>query len=139
MSNFKHFMVVLLALIAAGFMFSQRGPQGWTPMQIAGVAVGIPALILWAVAHQELGKSFTVRAEARQLVTHGLYSKIRNPIYLFGSIFIAGIILFFGKLVFFLVFLALIPMQVIRAKKESQVLQEKFGQEYIEYKKKTWL
>jgi len=138
MNNFKHMMLVAVAFIAVGFIAVRLGPFTWSPLQIAGAAIGIPALLLWAVAHQELGKSFTARAEARELVTHGLYSKIRNPIYVFGALLIAGIILFSQKPIFLLIFALLIPMQLIRAKKEEKVLQEKFGEKYIEYKRKTW-
>ena len=35
-----------------------------------------------------------MRAKAQTLVTHGLYSRIRNPIYVFGALVIAGIFLF---------------------------------------------
>jgi protein-S-isoprenylcysteine O-methyltransferase Ste14 len=138
MNTFKHVVLVLLVLTAAGFMAARQGVQTWSPMQIVGAAIGIPALMLWAIAHWELGKSFTARAEARDLVTRGLYSKIRNPIYIFGSLFIAGIILFSQRPIFLLVFAILIPMQLIRAKKEERVLREKFGEKYDEYKRNTW-
>jgi protein-S-isoprenylcysteine O-methyltransferase Ste14 len=35
-------------------------------------------------------------------------------------------------------FAVLIPLQVIRSRKESQVLEAEFGDAYREYKKKTW-
>jgi protein-S-isoprenylcysteine O-methyltransferase Ste14 len=138
MNTFKHVVLIIAVLAAAGFMAVRLGGQTWPPLQIAGAAMGIPALILWAIAHLELGKSFTARAEARELVTSGLYSRIRNPIYVFGSLFIAGMILFSGRPLFLLAFAILIPMQLMRAKKEESVLREKFGGEYDEYKKKTW-
>jgi protein-S-isoprenylcysteine O-methyltransferase Ste14 len=110
----------------------------WTPVRIAGLALGIPSFALWFLARKQLGDSFSVRAEARHLVTHGLYSRIRNPVYVFGSLFICGMILFANQPVFLLVFLALIPLQIVRAKKESRVLEEKFGEEYRNYMKRTW-
>jgi protein-S-isoprenylcysteine O-methyltransferase Ste14 len=30
------------------------------------------------------------------------------------------------------------PIQVLRARKESKVLEEKFGDEYRQYKRSTW-
>jgi protein-S-isoprenylcysteine O-methyltransferase Ste14 len=30
------------------------------------------------------------------------------------------------------------PMQIIRSRKEGQVLVERFGDEYLAYKQKTW-
>ena len=55
-----------------------------------GAAISIPAFVLWMLARHQLGDSFAVRAEAKKLVTHGIYSKIRNPIYLFGALAFAG-------------------------------------------------
>jgi protein-S-isoprenylcysteine O-methyltransferase Ste14 len=93
---------------------------------------------LWLVAHVQLGSSFTARAEARSLVTRGLYSKIRNPIYLFGSIAIAGVSLFLGRPYLLLIFVGLIPLQVFRMRNETKVLEAKFGDEYRSYRHGTW-
>src|SRR5271170_8058348 len=49
-----------------------------------GAAISIPAFFLWMLARYQIGDSFAVLAEARKLVTHGIYSKIRHPIYVFG-------------------------------------------------------
>ena len=39
-------------------------------------------------------------------------------------------------LIFFLVILT--PIQIIRARKESKVLEEKYGDEYRQYERNTW-
>jgi len=107
-------------------------------LRIVGVVLIVVGFILWTLARFQLGASFAVKAEARQLVTRGLYSKIRNPIYVFGSWVIAGGILMFGKPVWLLVFFIIVPLQLWRAKKESAVLEAAFGEEYREYKAGTW-
>ena len=89
--------------------------------------------VLWTVARFQLGSSFAVTAQARQLVTQGIYSKIRDPIYVFGSCVIAGAILLFGRPIGLLVFVIIIPLQIWRAGKESAVLEAKFGEEYQKY------
>jgi len=94
--------------------------------------------VLWTVAPFQLGKSLTVTAQAKQLVTRGLYSKLRNPIYVFGSCVIAGLILLLGRPVWLLVFVGLIPLQIWRGRKEAQVLEAKFGEEYRKYRAATW-
>lgn len=107
-------------------------------MQTAGVillAIGFP---LWTVARFQLGASFAVTAQARQLVTHGIYSKIRSPIYVFGSCVIAGVFLLIGHPKYLLIFVVVIPMQIWRARKEADVLEAKFGDEYRTYRASTW-
>jgi len=94
---------------------------------------------LWSVARFQLGKSFAVRAQAKHLVTHGLYSKIRNPIYVFGSLFIFGYILLLGRPRWLLIFVFIIPMQIWRAHKEARVLEASFGEAYRSYRAGTWL
>ena len=107
-------------------------------MPTTGLLLLIVGFILWTVARFQLGASFTVKAEARQLVTRGLYSKIRNPIYVFGSMVMAGGILVFGKPVWLLIFVLVIPLQIWRAGKESAVLEAAFGEEYRKYRAGTW-
>jgi protein-S-isoprenylcysteine O-methyltransferase Ste14 len=116
----------------------RQPPAAWTGLRIFGMALLIVGFVLWTIAHFQLGASFTAKAEARRLVTRGLYSKIRNPIYVFGSFVIAGGILVFGKPVWLLIFVLLIPVQIWRAKKESAVLEAAFGDEYRNYRAGTW-
>ena len=113
------------------------GPP-WTVLRIAGLAIGLPCFLLLALARIQLGRAFSVQAKASTLVTSGLYSRIRNPIYVFGGLMIAGFMLWANQPRLLLFFVVLIPMQVWRSRVEERVLEEKFGAEYLEYKKKTW-
>ncbi len=134
----KHILLTFVVGGGVGWIFWQRPPADWNAVRIAGMALLVVGFVLWTVARFQLGASFAVKAEARQLVTRGLYSKIRNPIYVFGSWVVAGAILVFGKPVGLLIFLLLIPLQLWRAKKESAVLEAAFGEEYRRYKAGTW-
>ena len=122
--------------VAALFVYFWNEP--WSRMRWVGAGMIVFGLVFWTVAHVQLGTSFSASAQARHLVTHGLYSRIRNPIYVFGSIGIAGVFVFLHLLVLFMVFLVLIPMQIFRAKNEARVLENAFGDEYREYRKRTW-
>jgi protein-S-isoprenylcysteine O-methyltransferase Ste14 len=134
----KHIMLTLVAGGGVCALLWQRPPEAWTVLRIVGLVLIVVGFVLWTLARFQLGASFAVKAEARQLVTRGLYSKIRNPIYVFGSWVIAGGILVFGKPVWLLIFLIIVPLQLWRAKKESAVLEAAFGEEYREYKAGTW-
>lgn len=134
----KH--IVLTLLVGGGLVaaFVRFRPPVWGVMQIAGIILATFGFVLWTVARFQLGSSFTATAQARQLVTRGLYSRIRNPIYIFGSCVIAGAILMAGQPLWLLIFAVIIPLQIWRAGKESRVLEEKFGEEYRTYRAGTW-
>jgi len=85
-----------------------------------------------------LGRSFSVAPKATALVTSGIYSRIRNPIYISGEIFMVGLVLMVGRRDLLIVPLALVPVQIVRARREAAVLEAKFGDAYREYRKRTW-
>jgi protein-S-isoprenylcysteine O-methyltransferase Ste14 len=132
--------IVTLALVVIGVPFlvlNFWGPP-WTATRIAGVGVGILCFLLLALARIQLGRAFSVQAKASTLVTTGLYSRIRNPIYVFGGVAIAGFMLWANQPWLLLLLVVVIPMQIWRSRVEARVLTEKFGAQYLEYKKKTW-
>jgi len=134
----KHIVLTLMIAAAITIATWQYRPAVWTPMAIVGLLLGVSGFVLWTIARFQLGSSFAVTAQARHLVTHGLYSRFRNPVYVFGSFVIAGGILFLQRPILLLIFLVIIPIQVWRAGKESKVLEEKFGDEYRRYRAQTW-
>jgi len=136
------FVVNILLTIVVGVVIwatlrrFSAGP--WSAMQIVGACVLLVGFVFWTVARFQLGASLTVSAQVKKLVTRGLYSKIRNPIYVFGSCVVAGIILIMARPLWLIVFVLIIPLQIWRAKKESSVLESAFGDEYRSYRAKTW-
>jgi protein-S-isoprenylcysteine O-methyltransferase Ste14 len=117
-----------------------RYSWAWDARHVAGMSVGLLGFALWFTARRQLGKSFSVRPEARALVTTGLYSRFRNPIYLFGGVAYGGVLIAWGKLVPLLVFVVGYPLfQFVRARRENAVLEKAFGDEYRRYKARTWL
>ena len=133
--------VVLTVVVGVAIWMSIRHlpAESWTAMRTAGAGLMFVGFVLWTVARFQLGASLTVSAQARKLVTRGLYSKIRNPIYVFGSLTLAGLILTLDKPVWLLAFLIIIPLQIWRASKEASVLENAFGEEYRHYRARTWL
>jgi len=128
-------MLLGLVLIYLAFVGGDR-PQDGT--QWIGLALSVFGFAGVIVARYTLGRSFSVKAKATELVTSGIYSKIRNPIYVFGLIVIAGLILMLRYPVLWVALVITIPLQIVRARREAQVLEARFGEEYREYRRRTW-
>jgi protein-S-isoprenylcysteine O-methyltransferase Ste14 len=101
------------------------------------MGLALVCFALWMVARVQLGESFSAKAQAKALVTTGLYSKFRHPIYLFGGLAFAGLFVAWGKVWGFLYLLSL-PIQIRRIRKEETVLMRSFGETYHRYKASTW-
>jgi protein-S-isoprenylcysteine O-methyltransferase Ste14 len=127
-------VIVVCALL--WFVLTIPGPWDW--QRGAGASLILAGVAGIAVARYQLGRSFAVRAEAHALVTHGVYSKIRNPIYVFGTLAIAGFVLVVHRPIGWIFVLAIVAMQIIRARREARVLEAAFGDAYREYRSKSW-
>ena len=103
-----------------------------------GLLLSTLALPTWVVARRQLGDAFSAMPEARHLVTHGLYSRLRHPIYVFGCLAYFGSLLALQVWPLLLTWLALTPIEVVRARRESRVLAAAFGPEYAAYRSRTW-
>lgn len=127
---------LFLACAAAIALYS----WAWDARHVIGMGVGLLGISLWMTARLQLGSSFSVRPEARALVTRGLYSKFRNPIYFFGGVAYAGLVIAWGRVIPLIVFFLVYPLyQYVRTRKEDAVLERAFGEEYRRYKAQTWL
>jgi protein-S-isoprenylcysteine O-methyltransferase Ste14 len=113
-------------------------PAHWDAMRITGLALTVFGFALLTIARVQLGNSFSVTPQARALVTTGLYSRIRNPVYVFSAIGIAGFVMCIGRPTLLLLLLVLIPVQVLRAQAEGRKLEEAFGEDYRQWKRQTW-
>jgi protein-S-isoprenylcysteine O-methyltransferase Ste14 len=91
-------------------------------------------LSVFALAH--LGRSFSVMAEARRLVTSGPYRMMRHPLYVFEAVASLGILFQFFSFYSVLIFLAHCFLQLQRMKNEEAVLEVVFP-EYQTYRLKT--
>jgi protein-S-isoprenylcysteine O-methyltransferase Ste14 len=125
--------VVLTGFTAFVVLHRNSGARFWIGMAVAAIGIS-----LWALARVQLGSSFSVSAQARRLVTTGLYSKFRNPIYLFGGIGYIGLFIALGSWIALAAFVAFYSFQIPRVKREEKVLEAAFGDEYVRYRASTW-
>jgi protein-S-isoprenylcysteine O-methyltransferase Ste14 len=104
----------------------------------AGLCFSLVAAVFWGLARWQLGESFSVDPEARKLVTGGLYSRIRHPVYLFGDLAYFGALLALQVWTALLIWLAVVLVDIRRAGREERLLAEAFGPEYQAYRSRTW-
>jgi len=110
----------------------------WNAQRYIGTVLVVVGVSFIGLARYQLGKSFSIKAEAHALVTTGLYSKIRNPIYVFGLVMLVGLMLVLQKPGLWIVLVILAIGQTVRARQEARVLEAAFGEQYREYRRKTW-
>lgn len=106
--------------------------------QVVGMILTGVAFILWIAARIQLGNSFTIGAHAKHLVTTGLYTKLRHPVYYFSVLAVIGIAIFVWNMYMVVPVILLIVVEMMRIRQEERVLAKAFGKEYLRYKQTTW-
>lgn len=134
-------------LISVGLMWFLKLPWYFPFPRIEGLIIGlillIPGLYIPIRAFKTLtlkrasGQEIYKPKEESKLITTGIYAYTRNPIYFGDTLLFLG--LFFITLFTFLLimlFLFLILFYFVM-KWEEKELYERFGDEYLEYKRKV--
>ncbi|WP_131536533.1 methyltransferase family protein [Pedobacter nototheniae] len=106
-----------------------------------GMLIAILGFILRFVAIQQLGKSFTVDvqiAKNQQLKQDGLYATLRHPSYTGVLMAFLGLAITFSNwLSLVVICIPIFIAFIYRITIEENVLKNEFGDEYVEYCKKT--
>jgi len=110
--------------------------MGWVGTAIFAGAI----LLLWR-SHADLGRNWSATLKIRSehtLVTSGVYRHIRHPMYAAHLLWaIAQGLLLSNWLAGWALLATFIPLYLIRAPKEQQMMLEHFGEEYREYMSRT--
>lgn len=105
-------------------------------VRIIGVALVSLGLIIFAMAYVSFGDSWRVGFDVKSpgaLVTTGIFSISRNPIYLCLDLWFIGIFLINGTLIF-LIFAALAVAAIHwQIRQEETFLSDLYGQPYRDY------
>ncbi|MEM8651173.1 MAG: protein-S-isoprenylcysteine O-methyltransferase [Pseudomonadota bacterium] len=106
-----------------------------------GAALAPPMLFLFWRSHTDLGRNWSAKLEIhseQKLVTKGVYSRVRHPMYLaLWLAVIAQPLLIHDWLAGFLVVPIFLTMYLSRIRNEEAMMQRQFGSDYIEYMQKT--
>jgi len=140
MSNLKFYLFLgsqALAILVL-LIWAALWPGRWNTQRMLGTGLLVVGTVFVLFARMQLGGSFSILPRAKKLVTRGLYSRIRNPIYTFGTVAIAGMLLILQIPKLWILLLVLVAIQIFRAGREARVLEARFGEEYRAYRKQTW-
>ncbi|MEN3042798.1 MAG: isoprenylcysteine carboxylmethyltransferase family protein [Fervidobacterium sp.] len=138
--TFLIFLGVILAIAPSGFRESWKARE-FGIFQIIGTIILAIGVIIRLLSIMTLGKHFTPDigiVKDKKLVTNGLYSKIRHPSYTGEIVAFLGLALIFQHIpssIFVFAFPAI--AFVYRAFLEEKKLIEEFGEEYLQYRKRT--
>lgn len=120
--------------------FTKKPGLDWFSI-ILGIIFAALGWSLRVVAHDSLGRQFRIAVKIidnHQLITEGVHSYLRHPMYTGMFLFLLGFSLIFsssysiGVLIFFL-----LPIGIYRTFIEENALKKHFGRQYTDYCRKT--
>jgi protein-S-isoprenylcysteine O-methyltransferase Ste14 len=103
-----------------------------------GLFLMIPSIVFYVMVRIQSGSSLSAFANPNKFSTEGIFKRIRHPVSFFGFIILLGIIFLLQNFYLIIIWFALIFAQYRKNKNEEKVLEDKFGEQYLEYKKNTW-
>ena len=102
------------------------------------VAAAGPVLIAgWYLARRGMKEVFGTNREKPGVITAGVFRIVRHPIYTGAILFYVGSILITLSIASAVFWLLIIGFYIFICRYEERILTETFGNDYLEYKKKT--
>ncbi len=133
---FAAMMVLPLVHLATGlFAFADYALPDWATW--IGAVVQVPYLWLFWRSHADLGRNWSPGLEVRdvhELVTNGVYARIRHPMY--AAIWISALtqpLLIHNWIAGFLIVPAFAAMWFIRVPNEEALMRQRFGDAWDAY------
>jgi protein-S-isoprenylcysteine O-methyltransferase Ste14 len=135
-------IVTMSALILSfwDYIVLQQSVYRFEWLNIIGFALFTPGIIIYLVARLTLGRFFSKRLnliEGHKLKTNGVYKYVRHPSYIGSILFFLGFTLLLNSILGFLVMFVGVILVLIRIPFEEKMLINAFGQQYIDYMKRT--
>ena len=127
--GFAIFIVGIPALmwLVSGMPAPADIPVGWSIVYMKRVGKGNP--------FDAMGREIAPRT--RHLMTDGPYKMSRNPMLSGTYLYYAGVVVALWTWWALLVFAAVAGLMMLQVRSEEKRLEADFGEEYLEYKKRT--
>jgi len=107
------------------------------PDYIRLVAAGLVLVSGWILARRGMKEVFGTPREKPGLITTGIFRIVRHPIYTGAILFYLTAILSTLSLAAALFWILIIGFYIYISRYEERILTEAFGNDYLEYKKRT--
>jgi protein-S-isoprenylcysteine O-methyltransferase Ste14 len=108
---------------------------------VAGAVLLAAGLWLFHLSHRDLGTNWSITLEVREqhtLVTRGVYSRVRHPMYLALTLYALGQALAVPNWLAGPSYLAaFVPLMLLRLGPEEQMMIDEFGAAYEDYRRRT--
>jgi protein-S-isoprenylcysteine O-methyltransferase Ste14 len=140
--------VIVLVCILSAFIFYAIWPEernilivplpDW--LHCSGMALGIVSLLLQISVHITLQRNWSAArrsGKSNVVITNGLYSCVRHPMYLALILLLTGLSLISGFSLFWPITLLSVPLFNNVARKEETSMVRQFGDQYVAYMKCT--
>ena len=127
-----HFLVPVIDLV----------PYPWNVMGVAPLAIGILFNVMADAGFKRVQTTVKPFEISSALVTNGIFRISRNPMYLGMLLILLGIAILMGTLSPFVIIIIFgVVMELVFVRREEEMLEDKFGSEWNDYKKKVkkWL
>ena len=144
----KDYKLISVGYVITEFLMLALAPiEKWTVgrqvsglQQWVGVIIGICGFGAAYLAYKELGRNFRVFAAPRRsgkLISTGIYSNVRHPMYTAVIFAFLGYIIYWGSSWCFPLWLAMTILYIVKAWKEEGVLKQRYPG-YEDYQKRSW-
>lgn len=128
-------LITALPVIMVAAWMATRWEAPCTPTRLLGLALILVGLTFLTTARIQFERQCTRQPG---LVTRGVYSRVRHPIYVFSFVAFTGLLLYLNQL---WGVLALLPFQLVLqhlAHREDKELETLYGDQYLRYRRQTW-
>lgn len=138
------FVLISITLIVCFYFFFPEYNLIRFPYNLPGLIVAFSGFVLMGKV-REMFKKYNTTLEFENsavMITEGMFSKSRNPMYIGMFMFLCGIAMCFGNLFSLLTPIGFIMIiRLIFIPKEEKLMEAKFGEKYVLYKQKVrrWL
>lgn len=132
--------IVPMIYVASGF--PRWADYGFQPLlALAGIACAAAALVMFRLTHKALGRNWSVSLQLKddhKLITHGVYAKVRHPMYTaFWLMALAQALLLPNFVAGFAGIVGFGTLYLLRVRQEEELMLKGFGPDYQAYMDRT--